>query len=64
MPFKSRFWNTETQMSANPETIAARVVNADEIERLLQQRELLDATELIAAISVAVNAYRKKHKSS
>ena len=45
-------------MSANPETIATRGVRADEVEQLLEQRELLDATELIAAIGHCQWDYR------
>ncbi len=45
-------------MSASPESILTRGVREDEIELLLEQRELLDATELIANIGHCQWDYR------
>ena len=45
-------------MSADPENIPKREIDEQEIERLLEQRELLDATELIAKIGHCQRDYR------
>ncbi len=45
-------------MSANPEKILSRGIDEEEVERLLEQRELLDATELIAQIGHCQWDYR------
>ena len=45
-------------MSANPEKIQARQFNDVEVEKLLEQRELLNATELIAQIGHCQWDYR------
>ena len=48
-------------MSVNPEKITAREIDEAAIEKLLLQRELLDATELIANIGHCQWDYRDNH---